>query len=146
MFEEVDSIEHTIAEQKQLGAVGLRKHMLSAYYYWPRQLVASVAWIANDFAFYGNKLQQGQFISLLYPKATPFVKQQWTVLNSFIALLGYYLAVALVDKKWYGRVRMQNVGFIAMYVYIVIYAQVSRRCLWLECLRAWRQLVCICRR
>jgi hypothetical protein len=40
----------------------------------------------------GNKLQQGLFIGLLYPTATPYVKQQWTVLNNFIALLGYYAA------------------------------------------------------
>jgi hypothetical protein len=30
----------------------------------------------------------------------------------------------LVDRPWYGRVHMQNVGFIAMFVfYIIIYAQ-----------------------
>jgi hypothetical protein len=40
----------------------------------------------------GNKLQQGLFIGLLYPDATPYKKQQWTVLNNFIALLGYYAA------------------------------------------------------
>ena len=40
-------------------------------------------------------------------QATPYKKQQWTVLNSFIALTGYYMAAWLVDKPWYGRVRMQ---------------------------------------
>lgn len=40
----------------------------------------------------GNKLQQGLFIGLLYPGATPYVQQKWTVLNNFIALLGYYCA------------------------------------------------------
>jgi Sugar (and other) transporter len=57
-------------------------------------------------------------------QATPYIKQQWTVLNSFIALLGYYLAAALVDKPWYGRVRCQYIGFFAMFIfYIIIYAQ-----------------------
>ena len=37
--------------------------------YWPRQFAASIAWVANDFAFYGNKLQQSRFISILYPSA-----------------------------------------------------------------------------
>ena len=37
------------------------------FYFW-RLWVASFAWIANDFAFYGNKLFQGVFISILYPK------------------------------------------------------------------------------
>ena len=46
------------------------------------------------------------------------------MLNNFIALLGYYTAAALCDKPWYGRVRCQNVGFMAMFVfYIIIYAQ-----------------------
>lgn len=51
--------------------------------YWPRQFVASIAWVANDFAFYGNKLQQSRFIDFLYPDATPYVKMQWTVLNRY---------------------------------------------------------------
>lgn len=32
---------------------------------------------------------------------------QWTVLNSSIALTGYWMAAALVDKPWYGRRFMQ---------------------------------------
>jgi hypothetical protein len=36
----------------------LRHAMVCNYYYWPRRLVASAAWVVNDFAFYGNKLQQ----------------------------------------------------------------------------------------
>ncbi len=32
---------------------------------------------------------------------------KWTLLNAFVALAGYYVAAALVDKPWYGRVRMQ---------------------------------------
>jgi hypothetical protein len=57
-------------------------------------------------------------------QATPYKQQQWNVLNSFIALLGYYAAAALCDKPWYGRVRCQWVGFLAMFVfYIIIYGQ-----------------------
>lgn len=40
-------------------------------------------------------------------QATPFVRMQWTVLNSAISLCGYYCAAAVVDKPWYGRRRMQ---------------------------------------
>lgn len=32
---------------------------------------------------------------------------QWTVLNSAISLMGYWTAAFFVDKKWYGRRRMQ---------------------------------------
>eukprot|EP00798_Chlamydomonas_sp_ICE-L_P032550 gene32550-17267_t len=99
-----------------------RKHVISAHMYWPRQLVASVAWVANDFAFYGNKLFQSTFISILYPLATQYEQQKWTVLNCAIALMGYYAAALMVDKPWYGRRRMQNVGFAAMFIlYLTCY-------------------------
>ncbi len=50
------------------------QHLVTWRYYGFRQLVASTAWIANDFAFYGNKLQQGVFLALLFPGATPYVQ------------------------------------------------------------------------
>ena len=72
----------------------------------------------------GNKLQQGLFLGILFPTATPYIKQQWNILNSFISLLGYYLAAALCDKHWYGRRHCQWIGFFAMFVfYIIIWAQ-----------------------
>ena len=121
---ELFSEEESIEEGVEVGNVGLRKQLVSLYYYGPRQFVASAAWVANDFAFYGNKLQQSKFINLLYPGAVYYKQMQWTVLNSFIALTGYYTAAALVDKPWYGRVWMQNIGFIAMFVFfIIIYGQ-----------------------
>ena len=49
---------------------------------------------------------------------------QWSALNSFVALTGYWTAGYLIDKPWYGRKRMQNVGFFAMFIiYIIIYCQ-----------------------
>lgn len=32
-------------------------------FYWPRLLITCGGWVANDFAFYGNKLFQSTFIS-----------------------------------------------------------------------------------
>jgi hypothetical protein len=66
----------------------------------PRLTATSMAWVANDFAFYGNKLFQSTFIALLYPKATEFERMQRTVLNSAVSLMGYFCAAALIDKKW----------------------------------------------
>ncbi len=55
MFDEVQHIEGALAtEDAEHYSVTLRKHLVTWYYYWPRQLVASTAWIANDFAFYGE--------------------------------------------------------------------------------------------
>ncbi|KIY93363.1 proton/phosphate symporter [Monoraphidium neglectum] len=99
--------------------------------FWPRLLVTSLAWVANDGAFYGNKLFQSKFIEALYPnvrscaaeagpglsskgrgskggsRSTPFERMQWTVLNSAVSLTGYWAAAALIDKPWYGRRFMQ---------------------------------------
>ncbi|GAX75042.1 hypothetical protein CEUSTIGMA_g2486.t1 [Chlamydomonas eustigma] len=109
---------------KALKASGFKKHWMSCRFYFWRQWVASSGWVANDFAFYGNKLQQNVFLSVLFPSATNYVKQQWSCLNSFIALLGYYAAAGLCDKVWYGRVKCQWFGFMAMFVfYIIIYGQ-----------------------
>ena len=110
MFEEEEQIEGTMDKK----ATGLQKHLISLRYWGLRQVIASGAWIANDFAFYGNKLQQGLFLKILFPLATPYLKQQWNILNSFISLLGYYTAAALCDKPWYGRRTCQAVGFFAL--------------------------------
>ena len=88
--------------------------------FWPRLFVTSMAWVANDFAFYGNKLFQSTFIAALYPDATPFERMQWTVLNSAVSLAGYWLAAAWVDKKWYGRRLMQSLGFWMMFILFLI--------------------------
>lgn len=84
-------------------------------FYAPRQFVASLAWIANDFTFYGNKLQQSFFISLLHPNSTFYEKMQYAALNSFVALIGYYAAAFVVDKHWYGRRVCQIFGFVMLF-------------------------------
>ena len=120
MFTEEKNIEGSL----NVKAVGLKKHLVSIKYWGLREVIASGAWIANDFAFYGNKLQQGLFLNILFPTATPYIKQQWNILNSFISLLGYYLAAALCDKTWYGRRNCQWIGFFAMFVfYIAIWGE-----------------------
>ena len=99
-----------------------RRNTLAFCLYWPRQFSASWNWFINDFAFYGNKIQQSAFTKVLftYPGAsTPFITPLglacWTALNSFVALTGYYVAAFLIDKEWYGRKNMQNVGFGGTY-------------------------------
>eukprot|EP00877_Chromochloris_zofingiensis_P002903 jgi/Chrzof1/12613/Cz07g01060.t1 len=107
-------------EVEHKGALNL--YRTSLYYFWPRMIATCIGWVANDFAFYGNKLFQNTFISILYPKATAFEKQQWTVLNAAVALMGYFCAAWLVDKKWYGRRFMQTFGFFMMFVLFLICA------------------------
>ena len=57
-------------------------------HYWPRLLITCGGWVANDFAFYGNKLFQSKFIAIISPGASQYVRMKWTLLNSSVALLG----------------------------------------------------------
>ena len=108
-----------------------RRNTLAFCLYWPRQFAASWNWFINDFAFYGNKVQQSKFIAVLYtfpgastPFITPLGLACWTALNSFVALTGYYIAAFLIDKPWYGRKNMQNVGFGGTYILSFRFTQI----------------------
>lgn len=58
----------------------------------------------------GNKLFQGTFIKIINPDATLIQALEWTLLNSSVALVGYYFAAFTIDKPWMGRMRMQVVS------------------------------------
>jgi hypothetical protein len=109
-----------------------RKHGVSGYdveslkltlrIYGHRLLGTSLAWFANDIFFYGNKIFQSTFISAITGKSGPdvvFTNWLWNGVNILVSLAGYYLAAFLIDCKWYGRKRMQTVGFLAGFILFV---------------------------
>lgn len=98
------------------GRRSWREHWLVFKHYWPRLFVTCFGWIANDFAFYGNKLFQSKFIAIISPGASNYERMKWTLLNSSISLLGYYCAAYTIDRKWMGRRRLQASGFLMMFV------------------------------
>ena len=67
----------------------------------------------RTFFFYGNKVFQNDFIAILIP-GSPALSVSWlySLLNTFIALAGYYCAFLTIDNKHWGRVRMQSTGFL----------------------------------
>ena len=80
--------------------------------YFPRLFGAAASWFVWDVAFYGNKLFQGTLVlSIIGSNASLLQTLQFTLLNSVVALLGYYAAAFSIDKTWMGRVRMQLMGF-----------------------------------
>jgi len=100
----------------ELAAILLRRNqntaLLFSRKYLPRLTGAAGGWFLWDVAFYGNKLFQGTIITALVGKnATLLITFEYTLLNSFIALIGYYFAAFTIDYAWMGRVRMQNMGF-----------------------------------
>jgi hypothetical protein len=89
----------------------------------------TTGWLFNDFLFYGNKLFAGSFIKVISPGAGDNVMTGWlwNLVNIGVSLCGYYLAAFLIDHKFYGRKRMQTVGFLADAVLFLIPASKSSR-------------------
>ncbi|KAK8114727.1 hypothetical protein PG999_006796 [Apiospora kogelbergensis] len=86
-----------------------------------RLFATSAGWFCNDVFFYGNKLFQGKFISVIEGgKGTLWTTWRWNLINVAVALCGYYLASFLIDNKMYGRKLMQQVGFFVCFITFVI--------------------------
>ncbi|KDD76549.1 hypothetical protein H632_c186p1 [Helicosporidium sp. ATCC 50920] len=90
---------------------GIEKMRMLLWFYWHRILGTSLSWFVWDFAFYGNKLFQSTFIQVINPGAGLLQVLEWTLLNSAVALVGYYFAAFTIDRHWMGRKRMQAMGF-----------------------------------
>jgi len=93
-------------DKRQLEGTGISR-VLFFKTYWHRLVGSAIGWLVWDVTFYGNKLFQGQFIKVIEPDATLFGELKWTLVNSSVALVGYYFAAATIDKAWMGRMRMQ---------------------------------------
>jgi len=90
--------------------------------YWGRLLSTCGCWFFWDFGFYGNKVFQSEFIKILSPTAGITTTLAWTLLNSGVALVGYYFSAALVDNIYWGRVRLQLIGFTMVSILFFISA------------------------
>ncbi|KAI9682913.1 MAG: hypothetical protein M1829_006349 [Trizodia sp. TS-e1964] len=94
---------------------------LTFSYFGPRLFATAGAWFANDVFFYGNKLFQSQFISVLSPGDKSVITGwKYNLINVCVSLVGYYLASFLIDNKLYGRKWMQIVGFLCDFVLFVV--------------------------
>jgi hypothetical protein len=79
------------------------------------------AWFCNDIFFYGNKLFQSQFIAVITPgDKSVLTGWLWNLLNVCVSLCGYYLASFLIDNKFVGRKRMQQLGFLMDFILFVV--------------------------
>ncbi|KAH9909179.1 major facilitator superfamily domain-containing protein [Xylariomycetidae sp. FL2044] len=86
------------------------------------RLVATAgSWFCNDVFFYGNKLFQGQFISVISNNPNSLTTVwTWNLVNVVVSLAGYYAASLVIDNKMYGRKNMQQVGFFMCFIMFVI--------------------------
>jgi hypothetical protein len=97
-----------------------RSLQLVLTHYWHRLIGTAVGWFCNDLYFYGDKIFQGVFIKIVSPNSTVMGTWLWNLVYVGVALCGYYLAAALVDHKFYGRRRMQMVGFLVNFILYII--------------------------
>ena len=133
------------AASKQL-AVAKKKSKVTGYdtqslkltfgYFGPRMIATAGAWFANDVFFYGNKLFQSEFISVITNKGTSIMPGWlYNLINVGVSLVGYYLACEfpsrqthellitlafLIDNKLYGRKKMQMIGFLMDFILFII--------------------------
>ncbi|KAI1993940.1 hypothetical protein LOZ53_001996 [Ophidiomyces ophidiicola] len=94
---------------------------LTFKYFGFRLLATAGTWFANDIFFYGNKLFQSEFISVINPHTTSIMPGWlYNLLNVGVSLVGYYLASLLIDNKLYGRKWMQMIGFLMDFIFFII--------------------------
>jgi hypothetical protein len=94
---------------------------LTFTYFGPRLIATAGAWYANDVFFYGNKLFQSEFITVLLPNnKSVMVGWLYNLINVGVSLVGYYLASFFIDNKLYGRKWMMIVGFAADFILFII--------------------------
>ena len=93
-------------------------------HYWHRCVGTAGGWFCNDFFFYGNKIFAGTFINIISPssKGNVMTTWLWNLVNIVVSLAGYYLAAFLIDHKFYGRKRMQAMGFFMDFLCFIIAA------------------------
>lgn len=94
---------------------------LTFKYFGFRILATAGGWFANDVFFYGNKLFQSEFISVISPASNSVMPTWlWNLCNVGVSLVGYYMASFLIDNKLYGRKWMQMLGFLMDFVLFII--------------------------
>ncbi|KAK9906884.1 hypothetical protein WJX75_009747 [Coccomyxa subellipsoidea] len=106
--------------QNKPAKIAMREQQVLWYYYWHRLAGCALSWFFWDVSFYGNKLFQSTFIKILYPGASILTTLEWTLLNSAVSLVGYYFSAFTVDKLWMGRVRLQSMGFLMVFILFLI--------------------------
>lgn len=86
-----------------------------------RIVATAGAWFANDVFFYGTKLFQSDFITVISPGSTSIMPiWLWNLCNVGVSLVGYYMASFLVDSKLYGRKWMQIIGFLMCFILFIV--------------------------
>lgn len=82
-------------------------------FYWPRLVGTGGNWFLWDVGFYGLKLFSGPIFRAINPEGDLLVTNGWLLFNNLCALAGYFCAIAVIDMKSVGRVRLQMFSFLS---------------------------------
>lgn len=121
---------HMKAASKQLAAAKKKASVtgydtdslkLTIKYFGFRLFATAGGWFCNDVIFYGSKLFQSEFISVLSPSTKSIMPNWlWNLVNVGVSLVGYYLASFFIDNKLYGRKWMQIIGLLMIFILFVV--------------------------
>jgi len=127
----------TVESEKTLGVVAAPKRVVAKRYglaeffrkYGSTLFVTSASWFLLDMAFYGTGVFSGPIVSSILPvqSSLPVTQQLSTLildagLPFFVGFIGYFTAVALMDRL--GRKAIQMQGFVGMAVFYSVVAYV----------------------
>ncbi|EMC93936.1 hypothetical protein BAUCODRAFT_141348 [Baudoinia panamericana UAMH 10762] len=120
------NVDHSLKASRQKSNVtgyDITSLKLTFRHYWHRLFATAVCWYCNDFPFYGNQIFRSLLLTLVTSNSNDVFKYWlYNLINVGCELAGYYLAAFLIDHKFYGRKRMQAVGFIMSFILFLICA------------------------
>jgi len=88
-----------------------------------RLLATTMSWFFNDVLFYGNKIFQGNFMSVIVksnPESEVIMKWLYNMINIGCSIAGYYLATVTIDTRFYGRNWMMQLGFAMDFILFMV--------------------------
>ncbi|KAK4536188.1 hypothetical protein CDCA_CDCA07G2213 [Cyanidium caldarium] len=91
-------------------------------HYGSRLIGTGVTWCMNDVILYGNKLYSGPIFNGINRNENLLTQNACILLNNAVSLVGYYVAAAVIDRRWCGRRRLQLFGFIMIAVFFAMLA------------------------
>jgi hypothetical protein len=80
--------------------------------YAPTLVGTAGCWFLWDIAVYGLKLFCGPIFGPLNPTGDLMIVNLYILLNNVVALVGYYWAAVVIDKKTIGRKKLQITSFL----------------------------------
>ncbi|KAH9258917.1 hypothetical protein BASA81_002537 [Batrachochytrium salamandrivorans] len=120
-IERQDEIEHLDKAEASKQRHNMNRTFFLDSFNFLRLVGCSLNWFLWDIVFYGNKLFQTTIIAVTLGKSpTLYDIYSATLINSTVALVGYYFMSLTIDYKWMGRRNMQAMGFVALLILFLV--------------------------